>query len=203
MIRDGDRTTKYYHTSTITRRRFNKIEALKNSKDEWCYDAAQVQGIVVDSFKKLFTDIIGGDSRTQALPGMVPSSTEDKQQKLSADFSSHGVSTALRSMGSLKAPGPDGFHALFFQRNWNLVGEVVCQTILKVLNGEALPDGMNDTFITLIPKVPSPETVTQFRPSDFVMSLINLWRNALLIGLSLCTLISYPLCNPALSRDAR
>ena len=36
--------------------------------------------------------------------------------------------------------------------------------VLPVLSGHPLPSALNDTFITLIPKVPNPETVTQFRP---------------------------------------
>jgi len=39
QIRDGDRNTKYFHTSTITRRRFNRIDTLKDSEDMWCTDS--------------------------------------------------------------------------------------------------------------------------------------------------------------------
>ncbi|GKD65668.1 hypothetical protein Tco_1307776 [Tanacetum coccineum] len=36
-LRDGDRNTNYFHTSTIIRRKFNRIEALKNDADEWIF----------------------------------------------------------------------------------------------------------------------------------------------------------------------
>ena len=36
---------------------------------------------------------------------------------------------ALRHLPSLKAPGLDGFHALFFQTNWHVLGQSVIQII--------------------------------------------------------------------------
>jgi len=40
---DGDRNTKYFHMSTIIRRRFNRIDALRDREDRWCTDAAMVK----------------------------------------------------------------------------------------------------------------------------------------------------------------
>jgi len=36
---------------------------------------------------------------------------------------------ALTNMHPEKAPGPDGFNAIFFQQNWNVVGSEVNQAI--------------------------------------------------------------------------
>lgn len=33
------------------------------------------------------------------------------------------VRSALFSMGNCKAPGPDGFHPLFFKAKWEVVGD--------------------------------------------------------------------------------
>ena len=71
---------------------------------------------------------------------------------------------ALRDRKPFKASGPDGFHAFFFQRCWLVIGEDVCNVVIQVLRGGPMPLGLNDTFITLIPKVPNVERVTQFRP---------------------------------------
>jgi len=63
-----------------------------------------------------------------------------------------------------KAPGPDGFQAYFFQTYWHIVEADVCKVVLQVLRGGPLPSGLNDTFLTLVPKVAHPERVSQFRP---------------------------------------
>lgn len=55
------------------------------------------------------------------------------------------VWSALQSIGSDKAPGPDGFASKFFKSNWH----------------NAMPKGINSTVITLIPKVQISE-----RPED-------------------------------------
>ena len=36
--------------------------------------------------------------------------------------------------------------------------------VLNVLRGQPFLEGMNETFLTLIPKVPNIETVTQIQP---------------------------------------
>ncbi|KAJ8445993.1 hypothetical protein Cgig2_021825 [Carnegiea gigantea] len=46
VIRDGNRNTTYYHTSTIIRRRFNCIETLKGPDGTWHSDPIQVQNLV-------------------------------------------------------------------------------------------------------------------------------------------------------------
>jgi hypothetical protein len=67
-------------------------------------------------------------------------------------------------MGPTKAPGPDGFPALFYQRHWNLLHDEICTAIRSFLAGEEIPDGLCDTTIVLIPKVSRPEHLTNFRP---------------------------------------
>ncbi|KAL9659040.1 hypothetical protein QQ045_018605 [Rhodiola kirilowii] len=56
-------------------------------------------------------------------------------------------------MGPMKAPGLDGFSALFYQRSWRLVRAKVSCHILRMLNEGKMEDGLNKTLITLIPKI--------------------------------------------------
>lgn len=67
-------------------------------------------------------------------------------------------------MGSLKAPGPDGFQDLFYQKNWDVVAPSVYAMVLSVLQGKGLPPSLNETFLVLIPKLDKPELPSQFRP---------------------------------------
>jgi hypothetical protein len=83
---------------------------------------------------------------------------------LDAPFEMSEIKTALFEMYPTKAPGPDGFPAHFFQRNWGLCGAEVTQAVLRVLSGEESPNVVNKTFIVMIPKVASPEELGQFRP---------------------------------------
>ncbi|XP_073137930.1 uncharacterized protein [Henckelia pumila] len=72
--------------------------------------------------------------------------------------------------GPDKAPGPDGFSGIFYQKFWHVVGEEVTQVVLHILNEDAPMDGWNNTIITLIPKVGNPMMMKEFRP----ISLCNI-----------------------------
>ncbi|KAM1484563.1 hypothetical protein TB2_035686 [Malus domestica] len=67
-------------------------------------------------------------------------------------------------MGGLKAPSPDGFQGIFFHSFWNIIMDEVNGLVCDLVNGRASPKSINSTFIVLIPKVPNPENVSQFRP---------------------------------------
>lgn len=58
-----------------------------------------------------------------------------------------------------KASGPDGFHAGFYQENWETVGEVITLVCLYVLNGRTSIQLLNH-----FRRVKSPQTVTDYRP---------------------------------------
>jgi hypothetical protein len=63
-----------------------------------------------------------------------------------------------------KAPGVDGFTAGFYQQHWELVGPELCAAVIGFLNGGDMPEEINDTAITLIPKVRNPQSIKQYRP---------------------------------------
>jgi hypothetical protein len=63
-----------------------------------------------------------------------------------------------------KSPGPDDFSVGFFQKAWCNVGRKVTEAVLSFLNGGPFDAAINATNICLIPKVPSPESVKDYRP---------------------------------------
>lgn len=46
-LKMGDRNTKFLHTSTLIRRRMNKIEQLKNEEGEWVRDCIGVKNMAI------------------------------------------------------------------------------------------------------------------------------------------------------------
>ncbi|XP_042944607.1 uncharacterized protein LOC122278487 [Carya illinoinensis] len=71
---------------------------------------------------------------------------------------------ALFQMNPLGSPGPDRFPAQFYQKNWVVVRKDVCYFALQVLNHKGSLNEVNDTYITLIPKVKNPRKVVEYRP---------------------------------------
>lgn len=76
---------------------------------------------------------------------------------------SREIHIALKKMALMKAPEPDGTPPLFYQHIWGMLDYDVTATILSWLNTGKLSHPINHTFITLIPKVKSPELVFEYR----------------------------------------
>uniref|UniRef100_A0A8R7QWR5 Reverse transcriptase domain-containing protein n=1 Tax=Triticum urartu TaxID=4572 RepID=A0A8R7QWR5_TRIUA len=67
-------------------------------------------------------------------------------------------------MFPIKAPGPDGYPAHFFQHHWDTCGDDVTKAVLRIVEGTESAESINDTILVLIPKVKNPTLLTQFRP---------------------------------------
>lgn len=75
---------------------------------------------------------------------------------------------ALYQMNHSKAPGPDGFSALFFKKCCHIVGtDHITQRILSMLNERKLEDGINETVIILVPKMKQVNSLNDCRPISF------------------------------------
>lgn len=61
--------------------------------------------------------------------GLFPNLTEDQLVALEARISLEEVKQALFEMKPLKSPGKDGFHALFYQTQWNILGPSILRFI--------------------------------------------------------------------------
>jgi hypothetical protein len=71
--------------------------------------------MVKEYFNNLFTSEVH-DVDQEVLRDVNCRVTADMNQLLLAPFSRDEVKKALFSIGDLKAPGPDGLHAIFFKR---------------------------------------------------------------------------------------
>lgn len=67
-------------------------------------------------------------------------------------------------MKPITAPGLNGMPPLFYQSFWSLIGEDICSAVLDCLENCKIPREIKCTNITLIPKVKSPELITDFSP---------------------------------------
>lgn len=67
-------------------------------------------------------------------------------------------------MNTYKAPGPDGFHAVFFQQSWRVTRPAITSLALNVLKESEIPKGFVDALFVLIPKKQSPDKIEKFWP---------------------------------------
>jgi predicted RNA binding protein with dsRBD fold (UPF0201 family) len=160
-LKEGDRNTAYFHAQAAQRKRINKIANLRRLDGSVCVNEAEDKCEVHAFYQNLYTS--QGFSDLGELLDFVPEKVSmGMNELLTNPFSSEEV-MALFQMAPSKAPGVDGFTVGFFQRHWNLVQHKIVPAILEFLNGGDLPVGLNDTSITLIPKVRNPHQISQYR----------------------------------------
>ncbi|KAF7139221.1 hypothetical protein RHSIM_Rhsim07G0138700 [Rhododendron simsii] len=115
-------------------------------------------------------------NRAEALSVVENCISSEMNERLIKDVSVEEIKKAAFDLGSLKAPGPDGYPSFFFQSYWEKVGEGVCQAVQRFFNNGFLLKELNQTNIVLIPKVSFPETLGQYRPislCNFAMKVIT------------------------------
>lgn len=66
------------------------------------------------------------------------------------------------TMDPFKAPGHDGFHAYFYQNNWDVVGSSVCEFVKQAFLEGRFDEHVNETLLCIIPKVEHLEKLKSF-----------------------------------------
>lgn len=155
----------------MQRRKFNHILALRISNGEWCSD----QSILSDEATKFFEKLYGEKPSAKSTPLNIFSLLKEQDiDFLKKPVLNDEIKKALFDMAPLKAPGSDGFHARFFQSQWDLLGGAVCEWVQGIFAGNKIEEALNNTFIVLIPKKDRLEDFSQFRPISLCSVLYKL-----------------------------
>ncbi|KAK6139325.1 hypothetical protein DH2020_026940 [Rehmannia glutinosa] len=158
-LRAGDINIKHFHSKATSRKHRNWIHG------DWLLEAHLIAGEIQKYFAELFTSSnpIGLDMENivNSINSTIP---PDLGASLNELFIEDEVKKALSSMRATKAPGPDGFHPIFFQKNWDLIGTDLIDIVLGILNHGKFVRAFNATTIVMIPKVAQPSKVEDFQP---------------------------------------
>ncbi|KAL0434329.1 UNVERIFIED_CONTAM: hypothetical protein Slati_2767200 [Sesamum latifolium] len=74
------------------------------------------------------------------------------------------IKEALFDIHEDKAPGPDGFSSGFLKAAWPIIGNEITAAVQDFFHTRKLLKQINATVLSLIPKVASPNTISEFRP---------------------------------------
>ncbi|KAK2650811.1 hypothetical protein Ddye_018300 [Dipteronia dyeriana] len=98
------------------------------------------------------------------LPLLLPKLNVCDLSILSNAVSEQEVKQSIFNVGRLKAPSPDGFPVIFFQKYWNCCKNDLINLVPNCFVKGRIPEVINQTLIFLISKVPNPTNMIQFRP---------------------------------------
>ena len=179
-LRDWDKNTKYFHHKASQRKKRNSIAGLFDSEGVWRSEDTEIEHIICDYYHTLFTTSHPSQtSMEDVLSAVSPAISEEMNADLLRPCTKDEVWNALNQMHPCKAPGPDGMHAIFYQKFWHIVGEDVAEAVIGIFHGTRPPDSVNSTLVALIPKVKTPSQVSEFRPISLCNVVYKLASNVM------------------------
>lgn len=199
----GDKNTRYFHGTTVVRRRKSTIDSLQDAEGNWISEPKALGNMVTDYYKKLFTD--SGSFEPFCISGCFPRLDDDWKNEISRPVTDEEIRSTIGFMGNFKAPGSDGLQAIFYKSQWSIVGPAVCSLIKAIFQEPSKVSELNETLITLVPKVEPVTSIKEMRP----ISLCNVTYKAVTKILSqrlrviLDKLISPVQCSFVANRQSR
>jgi hypothetical protein len=103
---------------------------------------------------------------------------------LMAPFSLDEIERVVKECDGNKSPGPDGFNFNFIKDSWDLLKGEIRILFDQFHANESLPKSFLSYFVTLIPKVESPFTLSDFRPISLLGCLYKIVAKVLANRLS-------------------
>ncbi|KAA3486342.1 reverse transcriptase [Gossypium australe] len=132
-LRYGDKNTAYFHSQASSRRKKNTIQRMQNDTGGVMENIQDIENIARVYFQKLF-DSNERECCDYLLLGIQRCITKEDNQILMAPYMKDEIREAIFGMGPTKAPGEDGFPAIFYQQCWHIVKDKVIRFCLQVLN---------------------------------------------------------------------
>ncbi|MBA0754491.1 hypothetical protein Gogos_021309, partial [Gossypium gossypioides] len=188
-LKVGDRNSAFFHRFATYRRKINTILKLELDGGGEVNEASEINEAATMYFQKLFTSSGIGDP-SYLLTGIKNNIPAKINRVLMSKFTAEEVYEALRGMDPTKVPGHDGFPAIFFQKYWHIVGTEIANFCLGILNKGENFGPFNQIEIVLIPKIPNPTSLANFRPISLCSVLYKMVAktiaNRLQIGIGRC-----------------
>lgn len=129
-----------------------------------------------EAFYKAYKDLLGKDhAREHSLnwEALDMAAIDLSEQVL--PFTEGEVWAVIKDMPTDRAPSPDGFIGIFFQKAWEIIkGDIMAALHKLFLNNGHRFGRLNQALITLIPKGPDACDINDFRPISRVHSLSKL-----------------------------
>ena len=159
-FRFADENTKLFQSLATERYRHNAIAMLRVGEVE-IHDHVGKEGVLFNTYK----DRLGSSKPTSMKFDLSRIIRRiDGLDQLSAPFSTDEIDVVIKEMPNDRAPGPDGFNGCFLKKCWQIIKSDFYDLCHAFHAGGLDITSISEGYITLIPKISSPETANDFRP---------------------------------------
>ncbi|XP_019233638.1 PREDICTED: uncharacterized protein LOC109214193 [Nicotiana attenuata] len=164
-IQLGDANTKYFTAVVKDISQRKQINEITTRCGDRVTDPEGIKEEILDFYKSL----MGSTARSlQAINRMYmsngPRLTQQQRRDLCADITDQEILESLKAIGDDKAPGIDGYNAVFFKKSWSIISKQVTDAIREFFLISKMYKPINCSTITLVPKVAKPTTIKEYRP---------------------------------------
>ncbi|XP_042487610.1 uncharacterized protein LOC122067831 [Macadamia integrifolia] len=162
-LKFGDRNSKFFHLSTKMRRNKNTIRSLKKHDGSMVDDPIQIGNYIVDFYENFHkvTPTVQHEELLDNIPLILNQADQYHLDALPGDAE---IKKAMWELDPDISPGPDGFPGAFFRRCWHIVEKEVSNAVRFFFSSSYMPQGVNNNFFVLIPKVDGADNLGNFRP---------------------------------------
>ncbi|GAU36760.1 hypothetical protein TSUD_213250 [Trifolium subterraneum] len=170
-LKEGDANTKFFHGSVKNRVKTNFISAL-------CVDGRWLDSpnLIKEAVHSFFENHVSSTPRVRpTLEGVEFNSlSEEDNRGLTSPFTLEEIEEAVRDSDGNKSPGSDGFNYAFLKKFWELLKGDIRVMFDQFHGNSCFPKSFLSYFVTLIPKVSSPTSLSDFRPISLLGCLYKL-----------------------------
>lgn len=148
----GDKNTKCFQQNTIIRRKRNNFLYLTREDGSLTWDTVEISNTILHYFKNIYSYSSHVVYHPPFIHG-IPNLSAIDLTKLTYPSSELEIRNAFFDLHPLKTPGDDGLHAIFYQKNWNLVKNHLIIIFKNIFTSWNIPNSWGDTLLCLIPKI--------------------------------------------------
>ena len=167
-LKEGDHNSAFFFKTMASRRNRKRILSLQTSNGSTVEGEEAVGNEAINFYKNLLGKTrctIPTQERKSFFESLDLGKLSDLQGfHLVRDVESVEIKEVFFSFNDMKAPGPDGFNAHFFKKAWPIIGEEITEVVKEFFKHGKLLRELNSTILALVPKVPNPTTMGDFRP---------------------------------------
>lgn len=115
MLKDGEKTIKYFYMKANQRRHKKEFLVLKTRGGNWCDKTDDIVSMMERYFDTIFSSsLLDAKMLGHVIDAVHPRINSKMQEMLSTPYRSKEIQQVVFDMGLTKAPCLNGFHAMFY-----------------------------------------------------------------------------------------